>query len=257
MRLLAGAVTLVLLLLFRSDQVKKTSYLKPTQRQWLGSSMLFVYAWCFSLAYLILDTGSGALILFGVVQLTLLIGGWLFNQKLTLNELFGVFLAFCGLVYWLAPVLGTPSLAGFMLMALSGMAWGIYTFNGRSVESPFRETTLNFVYCLPLVMLFNLWVFQPSKWTAEGLVLAVISGAVTSGIGYTIWYAVLPRMRSSSAGVIQLTVPVIAALGGWFFLQEAINQRLLISAIMVLGGIFWVLHSKQTKEPTKHSSKPK
>ena len=246
-RLLAGAITLVILLLIGSNQARKISSLKPTRRQWVGSSMLFVYAFCFSLAYLILDTGSGALILFGFVQLTLLIGGWFFNQKPSVKELSGVLLAFFGLVYWLVPVWGTPSLGGFILMAVSGFAWGVYTLNGRTAKTPLRETTLNFIYCLPLVFLLNLWVFEPTNWTVQGLVLAVISGAVTSGIGYSVWYAVLPKMKATSAGVIQLMVPVIAAFGGWFFVQEAVSQRLLISSVMVLGGVFWVLYSNQTK----------
>jgi drug/metabolite transporter (DMT)-like permease len=251
-RLLAGAVALLLLLLIKSRQSNKSLSIKPTRRQLMGSSMLFLYAWCFSLAYLILDTGSGALILFGFVQLTLLGSSWWLNERPTLYEILGILLAFSGLVYWLIPAWGTPSLAGFLLMALAGVAWGVYTLVGRSAQMPLQETSKNFIYCLPLVLLLNLIDFQPQQWSSQGVFLAVISGALTSGLGYAIWYAVLPKLKALHAGVLQLLVPILAAFGGWVFAAEAINQRLIVSALMVLGGVFWALQNSRKTNQAKH-----
>ena len=256
-RLLAGALCLVLLMFIKPNKSDQVSAFKPTRRQLMGSSMLFLYAWCFSLAYLILDTGSGALILFGFVQLTLLCSSWWLNEKPTVHEILGLLVAFSGLLYWLIPVWGSPSLAGFVLMALAGVAWGVYTLVGRSALRPMQETSKNFIYCIPWVLLLNLFDFQPQQWSSQGVFLAVTSGALTSGLGYAIWYAVLPKLRALHAGVLQLLVPILAALGGWVFAAEAINQRLIVSALMVLGGVFWALQNSQKLKPAKHRTKHK
>ncbi len=245
-RMFAAAITLLVIFLISNKSVPKAS-LKPSWNQVIGSTMLFLYAWLFSLAYLVLETGSGALILFGFVQLTLLFCGWCINQKPTLYESLGILMAFIGLVYWLVPAWGTPSVSGFVLMAGAGIAWGLYTFEGRKVKRPLLETTKNFIYSFPLVLLFNLMFTQPINWTDKGMVLAICSGAVTSGLGYVMWYVVLPKLKVFQAGVLQLLVPVLAALGGWLVMGETITERLLWSALLVLGGIFLVMKSIQAK----------
>lgn len=244
-RLLAGALTLLALLFWHTRKAFNLGVLRPSKASFIGSCLLFVYAWFFSMAYLALDTGSGALILFGFVQLTLLLSSWFFERRPTLGELAGMVLAFSGLVYWLIPAWGTPSLLGFMMMAVAGVAWGFYTLVGRSADFPLRLTAVNFLYCMPLVLLLNLASFQPQLWSKSGVVLAIFSGAVTSGVGYAIWYAVLPKLTSIKAAVLQLLVPILAAIGGWVFAAEPISYRLLISTLLVLGGVFWVISSSQ------------
>lgn len=240
-RLLSGALMLMICLAVKNKQLPQYSEFKPSIRQFFGATMLFVYALCFSVAYLKLDTGSGALILFGFVQLTLLISSCLFEQRPKTQEVLGMLVAFSGLIYWLIPAWGTPSLLGFVLMAVAGVAWGMYTLVGRKSERPLLETSKNFMYCIPWVLLLNLIIFQPKYWTYEGIILAVISGAVTSGVGYAIWYAALPKLTSMKAAVLQLLVPIIAALGGWILVAEPISSRWLVSAALVLGGVFWVI----------------
>ena len=243
LRLLSGSLMLVVLVLIKTKGAPNFSLFKNSFRQFFVASMLFLYALCFSLAYLQLDTGSGALILFGFVQITLLFSSWYFEKSPKLQEVLGMILAFSGLIYWLIPAWGTPTLFGFLLMAIAGVAWGLYTFFGRMAKQPLFETSMNFIYCLPLVALLNLLVFQPQFWSLKGVVYAFISGTITSGIGYAVWYAVLPKLTSMNAAVLQLLVPVVAAFGGWLVVSETISSRWIVSAVMVLGGVFWVIQS--------------
>ncbi len=245
-RLLAGAITLVLLLLFLQNKPPNTdSLFKPTRRSWFGALLLFAYALFFSYAYVLLETGSGALILFGAVQLTILLTSFFKGQRPGALEWLGVLLAFTGLIYLMIPAWGTPTLLGFVLMSLSGMAWGFYTIAGQGSVSALADTTKNFLYALPLVLVLCLVVFQPHLWTTKGVWLAVISGAVTSGLGYAIWYAVLPELRSTQAGVVQLLVPIIAAIGGVWLVGEAMTSRLIIASLLVLGGVYMVMVATQ------------
>ncbi|TDR23690.1 DMT family transporter [Marinicella litoralis] len=252
-RLLSGALTLMIICLFLSHQTADgiTSFFKPTGRQIKGALMLFSYALCFSYAYVLLDTGTGALILFAAVQLTLLLANFLAGKRFVFIEWLGVLLSFSGLIYLLLPAWGTPSLMGFVLMTCSGVAWGLYTLAGKGSEKPLLETTKNFIWCVPLAFLLSLLSFQPNVWTSHGLILAVISGALTSGVGYAIWYAVLPKLSLSQAGVLQLLVPVLAALGGVVFAAELLTIRLMLSAALVLGGIYLVLVSTKSASPSE------
>lgn len=238
-RLFFGALMLLLLLLLRHTPMK--AVLQPSRVRFTGALMLFVYALSFSLAYLQLTTGSGALILFGVVQLTLLLADIMAGKRPHRLEWAGVVLAFVGLVYLLAPAWGTPTVAGFALMSLSGVAWGVYTWLGRGSSQPLVTTAANFVWSLPWVLLMCLFSFKPQLWTTNGLILAASSGALTSGLGYALWYAVLPKLTSAQAGIYQLLVPIIAAIGGVLFAAEAISVRLVVASSMVLGGIYLVL----------------
>ncbi|MAC48483.1 MAG: EamA family transporter [Oceanospirillum sp.] len=207
-----------------------------------AASMLFLYAIAFSIAYLDLDTGTGALILFGAVQLTMIIVGLLSGQKLHTIEWAGVIIAFVGFIYLVLPGLTTPSLIGFILMTLAGIAWGFYTLMGRGSENPMLDTAANFMRTWPMLLVLTLWLlWQGADISTQGFMLAVTSGAITSGLGYIIWYAVLKYYSATQAAVLQLSVPVIAAFGGVLFVAEGISLNLLLSSLMILGGILLVI----------------
>ena len=246
-RLFSGAVTLVVLSVFlmRKESGLKQLF-KPRIRTIKGSLLLLIYALFFSYAYVVLETGSGALILFGSVQLTMLFINIIRGNRPIVITVVGMVLAFSGLVYWLIPAWGTPSIMGFVLMACSGVAWGLYTLAGQGTKNALLETTQNFIFTLPWLIIIGGLLSSAVKWQQAGIVFAVISGAITSGIGYAIWYAVLPKITVSQAGVIQLLVPIIAAVGGVVFAGESMTLRLFISAVMVLGGIYLVMHTPRT-----------
>ncbi len=207
--------------------------------------MLFIYASTFSFAYLSLDTGTGALILFGAVQLTMITMALISGDRLTVIEWSGVSIAFGGFVYLVLPTVTTPSFAGFALMTTAGIAWGIYTLMGKRSQSPLADTTYNFARTLPLIAVMGLFFIQDASFTQKGVLFAVLSGAVASGIGYTIWYVALGGLSTTLAALAQLLVPVIAALGGVMFVSESLSFRFLLSASMILGGITLVLIGKR------------
>jgi len=206
--------------------------------------MLFLYAITFSYAYISLDTGTGALILFGSVQITMILLSLISGTRLHFTEWAGVTIAFTGFVYLILPGITTPSIIGFLLMTVSGIAWGIYTLKGRGSKSPLMDTAYNFFRTIPLVILLAITTINNANYSSEGILLALLSGGITSGIGYTIWYIALDGLSSTQAAVLQLLVPVIAAFGGVIFVSEAITFRLTISTIMVLGGILMVVLGK-------------
>ncbi len=206
--------------------------------------MLFLYAITFSYAYNSLDTGTGALILFGSVQITMILLSLVSGTRLHLTEWIGVTMAFTGFVYLILPGVTAPSTTGFFLMSTAGIAWGIYTLKGRDSKNPLMDTGYNFFRTIPLVILLIIITINNAKFSSEGIFLAVVSGGITSGIGYTIWYIALGGLSSTQAAVLQLSVPVIAAFGGVIFVSEAITFRLTISAIMVLGGVLMVVLGK-------------
>jgi drug/metabolite transporter (DMT)-like permease len=203
--------------------------------------MLFLYAIAFSYAYISLDTGTGALILFGSVQITMILLSLISGTRLHFTEWAGVIIAFTGFVYLIMPGVTTPSTIGFLLMTAAGIAWGIYTLKGRSSKSPLFDTAYNFLRTTPLVILLAITTINNANYSSEGILLALLSGGITSGIGYTIWYIALGGLSSTQAAVLQLAVPIIAALGGVIFVSEAITFRLSVSATMVLGGILMVV----------------
>jgi drug/metabolite transporter (DMT)-like permease len=231
-RLLSGAIVLCLLAVtFRKTQnVAKTG-------QWASAFFLFTYAVCFSFAYLGLSTGTGALILFGSVQLTM-IGTALFKgERPSLLEWLGLITALCGLVYLTLPGLDSPPLISSLLMAAAGMAWGVYTLRGRSGKDPLMVTAGNFLLAVPFAVI-TVMVFWPTLHLSNrGIVLAVLSGAMASGLGYTVWYAALKYHTSTRAAVLQLAVPVIAAVGGLLMLGERATVRLVVASALILGGI--------------------
>jgi drug/metabolite transporter (DMT)-like permease len=238
-RLLSGALML-LTIVSVTRNTKSTS----TKGSWTASFMLFLYATTFSYAYISLETATGALILFGSVQITMILLSLITGTRLHVSEWAGVVIAFTGFIYLILPGVTTPSFIGFILMTLAGIAWGIYTLRGRGSKNPLMDTAYNFLRTTPFVVLLAISTFNSIYYSSEGIILALLSGGVTSGIGYTIWYIALGGLSSTQAAVVQLSVPVIAAFGGVVFVSEAITFRLTISAAMVLGGILIVILGK-------------
>ncbi len=203
--------------------------------------MLFLYAITFSYAYTSLDTGTGALILFGSVQITMISLSFISGTRLHFTEWLGVITAFAGFVYLILPGVTAPSISGFLLMTTAGIAWGIYTLKGRNSKNPLLDTAYNFFRSIPLVILLTILSISHATYSSEGIWLAIASGGITSGIGYVIWYIALGGLSSIQAAVLQLSVPVIATFGGVIFVSEAITSRLTVSTIVVLGGILMVI----------------
>jgi len=231
-RLLSGAVTLIVISFIFSRGKNATG-----SGNWLSAFFLAAYAICFSFAYLWLTAGTGALLLFGCVQLTM-IGIAIWNgEKPTAIELVGLAVALGGLVYLVLPGLASPPIVSAVLMGSAGIAWGVYTTRGRASSNPLAETTGNFVRTLPFMLLAIIPFLSKINLSNRGVILAVLSGAIASGIGYTVWYAALKHLTSTRAAILQLAVPVIAAAGGIFFLAETTSMRLYIAGGLILGGI--------------------
>lgn len=244
-RLLSGALILLIIVLFK--QGKNASTTIKHSGSMLGALSLFIYAIGFSFAYIVLDTGTGALVLFGAVQITVILISLSKGAKLGALEWAGLVVAFGGFVYLVLPNISSPSWYGFLVMTIAGIAWGVYTYQGIGSASPLNDTASNFIkslICLPL-MLVLLYFF--AQMNTQGVALAIMSGAVTSGLGYSIWYAALKYLTPSIAAVCQLFVPVIAALGGIIFVGEAISLRLIFSALLILGGIAMVIGYRYTQ----------
>lgn len=255
-RLVSGALALWLLLALRHFWSACDSEPDSTATQqrghWCSAALLFTYAAAFSYAYISLDTGVGALILFASVQFTMIGYGFWRGQRLTSLEWLGLAVALVGFVYLVAPALTSPSLVGFVLMVLAGMAWGGYSLMGRGASNPTRKSAQNFIYTAPFVAVLALASLNGAEVTPRGVQLAIASGALASGMGYAIWYAALRNLSSTLASVSQLIVPVIAALGGVVWVGEPLGLRLLISGFLVLGGIFLVTIS--TRPPAQGRS---
>jgi drug/metabolite transporter (DMT)-like permease len=235
-RLLSGSLILMAIL-WISDS-RNTS---ASRGSWPASLALFLYAIAFSYAYITLDTGTGALILFGAVQITMILLSILSGNRLHATEWIGVGIAFAGFVYLVLPGVSAPSLIGFLLMSVAGIAWGIYTLKGRGSSDPLADTSYNFLRTTPMVLMLAILVLPEAQFSTEGILLAVVSGAITSGIGYTIWYAALGGISTTQAAVVQLSVPVLAALGGVVFSGETITWRMTSSGALILGGILLVV----------------
>lgn len=246
-RLVSGILFLLLLVV-----ISNKGKLNIKNGSWSSAFYLFLYALAFSYAYITLDTGTGALILFGTVQVTMIVIGFLKGNKLLLVEWVGLLVAFLGLIFLLLPGASAPSLIGFVLMVFSGIGWGLYTLAGKGSKTPLIDTTNNFLRTLPFITVFLLLVIFSGSETfqisQQGILLAIISGAVTSGLGYAIWYSALPNLSGTQAAILQLAVPIIAAFGGVLFSSEAITQQLIISSVLVLGGVLVVIVGKQYVE---------
>lgn len=231
-RLGSGAV--MLLLLFTYSQQRLTVKVRG---RWSAAVMLFVYALAFSFAYLQLDTGVGALLLFGTVQITMILLGLRQGEQPHFLEWLGMLAALAGLVYLVLPGLAAPPLLGSGLMASAGIAWGVYSLLGKTSKHPIENTAANFLRAVPLAVGVSLVALTQLNWSTRGVLLAIASGAITSGLGYALWYTALKGLSATQAAIVQLIVPVLAAIGGIIFLEEVFSFRLGIASFLILGGI--------------------
>jgi drug/metabolite transporter (DMT)-like permease len=231
-RLAAGAC----MLLFITAAVSKKS--PPWHRgNAVSALLLFLYAAAFSFAYNGLGAGVGALILFGSVQATMIFFALRSGERPHVLEWSGLALALAGLAYLVFPGLSAPPLLSSTFMAVAGVSWGLYSLRGRGATRPLDETTKNFVLALPLACVINLLMMRDAHVSRPGIILAIVSGALASGVGYVVWYAALRGLTATRAATVQLAVPVLAAAGGVIFLSERISLRLLLAACVILGGV--------------------
>lgn len=240
-RLISGALVLWLLVAMRGKGSGPAM-----QGNWWSALALFIYAAGFSFAYLQLNTGVGALILFGAVQLTMIGVGLWRNERLTLPQWTGLLLAVAGLVGFLLPGITAPPIVAALLMMAAGIGWGVYSLRGKGSTHPLQVTAGNFIRTVPFTLLLSAVFLAQVSVDAAGIVYALLSGALTSGVGYAIWYAVLPSLRATTAATLQLAVPVLAALLGIALLAEPLTLRLVVCSVVILGGIALVMLKRKT-----------
>ncbi len=245
-RVASGAAMLLVIILLSPR--RRAS---PAAGDWVSATMLFSYMATFSYAYISLSTGTGALILFGMVQATMLLWALRSGERPHLLEWGGLALALGGLVYLVFPGLAAPSPSGAFLMAVAGISWGAYSLRGRGSNNPLADTTSNFVRALPLVLVVSLVTLGRSHLSFRGILLASLSGGLASGLGYTCWYAALRHLAATRAAVLQLTVPVLATLGGTVFLAEEVSLRLALSMVLILGGVALAMAAHRRPAPVK------
>ena len=239
-RLASGAVVLWLV-------VRLTRQGQSGGGNWRSALALFGYAACFSFAYVSLTAATGALLLFGAVQATMIGHGLRTGERFTRWQVAGLVLALGGLVGLLLPGLAAPPLGGALLMMTAGVAWGVYSLRGKGAGDPTRVTAGNFLRAVPLALGLSLLMraLGDTRVDAAGVWLAVLSGAGASAIGYAIWYTALPALKATSAATVQLSVPVLATLGGILWLGEAVSPRLVLASVAILGGIALVILEKK------------
>ena len=233
-RLSAGAATLWLFARMRRD-------ICTGRGNCLSGFALFIYAAAFSFAYVNLPAATGALLLFGAVQATMIAHGMWAGERFLRLQLLGFVLALIGLLGLLLPGLSAPPLFGSVLMLSAGVAWGVYSLRGKGGGDPTQVTAGNFLRAVPMAVVLSLVMHTRASLDSTGWVYALASGAITSGIGYALWYSVLPALKATKAATVQLSVPVIAALGGVVFLGESLTLRLVLASIAILGGIALVI----------------
>lgn len=233
-RLLSGAVALFLLL-------QLPGLRKKPEFNVLNATLLALYVFAFSLAYLSLTTAAGALLLFGTVQFVMTCWGLLRGERLTRLKSVGMLGAMAGLALLLLPGAGHPSGSASMLMIVSGAAWATYCITGKKVKDAAAATAGNFILAVPIAIAVFLLSGMHVQVDATGLLLAVTSGALMSGASYLLWYALLPRLSPTTASTLQLSVPCLAALGGLLFMGEAIDARMLLAIVITLSGIGLVI----------------
>ena len=249
-RIFSGAVALWLIATIRRARSVAAIYdRRNLEGDWPSALALFIYAAAFSFAYVSISAGTGALLLFGAVQATMIFLGLRRGERLHLRQVAGLAVALGGLVMLLSPGLSAPPLSGSILMLSAGVAWGIYSLRGKAAGDAIAATTGNFLRAVPFAAVLSIALVRWVHIDLAGLGYAVLSGSIASGLGYVIWYAVLSdsmpvRLRSASAATVQLSVPVLAATGGIVLLGEPITFRYVIASIAVLGGIALVVIEK-------------
>lgn len=243
-RIFSGAVVLWLIMIMRGRREKV-----PPHGSWLSALALFVYAAAFSFAYLTLSAATGALLLFGAVQTTMILWGLRKGESLRARQLFGLILALAGLVALLLPGLSSPPLAGAILMLSAGIAWGIYSLRGKGTTDAISATAGNFLRAVPFALLLSGAAIPWLRLDPAGIVYAILSGAIASGVGYVIWYLALPGLKAASAATVQLSVPVLTAAGGMLLLGEPLTLRFVLAALAILGGIALVVITVRERVP--------
>jgi drug/metabolite transporter (DMT)-like permease len=238
-RIGSGALCLGIIVQIRKGTLRNAG-------SWLSALALFGYAALFSFAYLRLTAGTGALLLFGAVQATMISWALKKGERLRAGQIVGLFLALGGLAALVFPGLTAPPLGAAVLMLGAGISWGIYSLRGKGGGDPLRSTAGNFLRAVPLAVLLSLVALRSWNFDRAGIGYAVASGAVASGIGYAIWYTALPGLKASGAATVQLSVPVLAAAGGIALLGEPITLRFVIASIAVLGGIALVIFERRS-----------
>lgn len=233
-RLASGALTLWLIVILRGGDGVRAG-------NWLSALVLFVYAAGFSFAYISLPTGTGALLLFGAVQATMILYGLWSGDRLRLWQWLGLLLALGGVTGLLLPGLSAPPLGGSLLMLAAGVAWAVYSLRGRGAGNATAKTAGNFIRSLPFAVLLSLFFVDSFALDLPGVGYAVLSGALASGLGYALWYAALPALKSTTAATVQLSVPVLAAIAGVVLLGEELSLRLIAASLAILGGIALVI----------------
>lgn len=234
-RLLAGAGTLAVVV--RASAPSRA----PVTPSWASAALLFLYAVPFSFAYTSLSAGTGALLLFGAVQATMILASLRRSERPRAAQWLGLASAFGGLTYLVLPGVTAPSPRGAALMLLAGVAWGLYTLRGRGVSNPLGQTASNFARTIPMILAITLVGYGGLHLQLEGVLLALLSGALASGLGYVLWYQALAGLSKIAASIVQLAVPILAAAGGIAILGEQVTLRLLLASLFVLGGISLVL----------------
>jgi drug/metabolite transporter (DMT)-like permease len=233
-RIASGAI--VLWLIARSH----AAHARPAG-SWSSALVLFAYAATFSWAYVSLTAASGALLLFGAVQATMIGYGWWIGERPSGRQVIGFALAVAGLVGLLLPGLSAPPVQGSLLMLASGVAWGVYTLHGKGSGDPVQVTAGNFMRAVVPAAVLSAATLPWASLDAHGVACAIASGALASALGYIVWYTALPKLKVSTAATAQLSVPVLAALGGIVFLGEALTLRLVVASVAILGGIACVV----------------
>ncbi|MEX1669813.1 DMT family transporter [Zhongshania guokunii] len=240
-RIVSGSLVLGILLLFKFRRYTLGG-------SWLAAAALFGYAAAFSFAYVSLSAGTGALLLFGAVQATMIGYGLWRGERLSRLQIIGGIAATGGLIWLMLPGIDTPPLLGALIMISAGVCWGVYSLMGRRTSEPSIATAGNFIRAIPFAVIMHLLMGNSQQVTNLGLAYAVASGALASGLGYALWYAVLPALPASRAAMIQLSVPILAAIGGMLFLNEAVTLRFGLASLAVLGGIaLFIMSKKQSK----------
>ena len=257
-RVISGAVALWLVTNFAGrwivariarpvpENVTISRYWLLSRGNWISALALFVYAAAFSFAYIDLSAGTGALLLFGAVQATMILWGFNKGERLNLIQIAGFAIAVSGLVVLVFPGLSAPPLIASILMVGAGVAWGVYSLRGKGEKDPIIATTTNFFGAVPFAVALSIASISRTRIDFAGTTYATISGAITSGIGYVIWYSALPGLKAASAATVQLSVPVLAAAGGILLLGEPMTLRYLLASIAVLGGIALVVVTRHS-----------
>ena len=246
-RVFSGAVVLWLVTNLR--RMIRTTRDVGVGGNWISALALFLYAAGFSFAYVDVAAGTGALLLFGAVQATMILWGLHKGERLRAIQIVGLVVAMTGLVVLLFPGLSAPPLFGSILMLGAGVAWGIYSLRGKRERNPVTATTGNFVRAVPFAAAVSIIFLRWLDLDIAGVIYAIISGAITSGLGYVIWYSVLPSLKAASAATVQLSVPVLAAAGGILLLGEPLTLRYLLASVAILGGIALVVLEKNRARP--------